>query len=205
MNSRYVIIFVVLCGLLLASAGCWTVDMPIPPRPRLQPQPQPQPQMRYVSQVMSPTILGHSDEIITLSFLDWQAPDKYAPSPSRKQLRKVPAAVAAWINDGMVRSELLYASSRAQAVDILRAGRYRFTLRILPADSKIKVRLRPGTAHLNCGNVEAEKIIEPGTSFAEFVIELDKGPCQLQAYFTNQLPNKRTVGAFYLDAQYLLR
>lgn len=201
MNSRPVIVFAALCGFLIASAGCWTVDMPIPPRPRPQPQPQP----RYVSQVKSPTILGHSDEIVTLSFLDWQPPDKYAPSPGRKQIRKVPAAVAAWINDGTVSTELSFASSRAQAVDILRAGRYRFTLRILPADSKIKVRLRPGTAHLNCGNIEAEKIIEPGASFAEFVIELDKGSCQLQAYFANQLPNKRTVGAFYVEVQYLSR
>ena len=201
MNSRYVIIFAALCGLLLATTGCWTVDMPIPPRSR----PRPQPQMLYVPQIMSPTILGASDEIVTLSLLDWQPPDKFSLSPSRDKLRKVPAAVAAWINDGMVRSELLYASSGTWSADILAAGRYRFTLRILPADSNIKVRLRPGTAHLNCGNIEAEKIIEPGTSFAEFVIELDKGPCQLQAYFTNQLPNKRAVGAFYLEARYLSR
>lgn len=197
MNSRPVIVFVTLCGLLLASAGCWTVDMPIPPRPRPQP--------RFVLPVKARIALGASDETVTLSFLDWQPPDKFAPSPGRKQLRKLPAAVAAWINDGMVRSELLYAASGAWSADILTAGRYRFTLRILPADSHTKVRLRPGTAYLNCGNIEAEKIIEPGVSFAEFVLELDKGPCQLQAYFTNQLPNKRAVGAFYVEVQYLSR
>lgn len=197
MNLKRVIRFATVCGLLLASAGCWTVDMPIPPRPRSQSQ------MRYVPQVASPIILGANDETITLSFEDWQPPDRFSLSPDPDKLRKVPDAVAAWINDGMVRNELLFASSGTWTTDVLTAGRYRFTLRILPADSHTKVRLRPGRAYLNCGYIEAEKIIEPGGSFAEFVLELDKGPCQLQAYFTNQLPNKRAAGVFYLNIRHL--
>ncbi len=196
MNLKCVIIFVALCGLLLASVGClsvghWSVERPI------------ELQQRSASPVKDRVVLGVGNKVVTLSFEDWQRPDKFAASPSQDRLRKVPAAVAAWVNDGTVSSELSFASSGAWAIYIPSAGRYRLTLRILPADSDIQVRLRPGRAHLNCGNIAAEKTIEPGAFFVEFVLELDSGSQNLQAYFTNQLPNRRTVGAFYVDARHL--
>lgn len=196
MNLKCVIRFATVCGFLLASAGCWSIGY-LPVEKPLQPLPRP------AFPVKERTALDAGGEIVTLSFEDWQVPEGLDPLPSQYQLRKVPFAVAVWINDGLVSDELSFAFSGASSIDVPRAGRYWFTLRILPAGSNLQVRLRQGRAYINCGNIAAEKKIEPGVSFIEFVLELDSGPQNLQAYFTNQLPNRRTVGAFYVDVQYI--
>jgi hypothetical protein len=145
---------------------------------------------------IAPAILISAGKTI-LSYKDWQIFD-CPEGVSRDSQRKVVRAVAAWINDGTVSDELANVCSGKWLVDIQTAGTYRITLRLVPEVSDMRVSLRPGRAYLNCSNAAAEQIITDGEFFVEFELELQMGESELEAYFTNQLPDRRKLSVMFV-------
>ncbi|GAG50479.1 unnamed protein product, partial [marine sediment metagenome] len=86
-------------------------------------------------------------------------------------------------------------------VDVTRAGKYKITLRILPKEAKEKVVLRRGDAHIICGRTNASKPIPENVGSVTMEVELEKGPAELECWFSNQLPDNKPIGALYVDVE----
>jgi len=91
------------------------------------------------------------------------------------------------------------------AVDIARGGNYRFTLRKLPAAADREwAALGEGEAFVRCGSLRERKRIDPGKTSCSIDAALEKGPADLECWFTGQRPDGvRESGAYFVDAEYL--
>ncbi len=104
------------------------------------------------------------------------------------------------------------------ALDVDRAGRYRFELRRWPRevdlpitapfiDAKPNREKTPGaaigakTANLMIGNISESKPVPQDAKFVEFTVELPKGPAELRTAFYDEVLNER--GAYYVYVQRL--
>jgi arylsulfatase A-like enzyme len=116
---------------------------------------------------------------------------------NQHQIRTAPVANGSW------------------AVDIGRAGRYRFELRRWPrevdlpigaayVDARPNREKAPGVgvnavkARIMLGNIDQTKSISPSDKFAEFAFDLPKGPAELRAIFYDESGTER--GSYYLYA-----
>ena len=83
-----------------------------------------------------------------------------------------------------------------------RKQKYKITLRILPKEAKEKVVLKPGEANIICGKTKVSKAIGKGAGSVTMVVDLGKGPAELECWFSNQLPGNKPIGALYVDVEY---
>ena len=104
------------------------------------------------------------------------------------------------------------------AVEISKAGRYRFELRRWPVEVDLAIdapftdtvpnmEKTPGTAisanraQLTIGAINETKPVQPGDKYAEFVVSLPQGPAQLQTAFHGADGTER--GAYYVYVERL--
>lgn len=145
-------------------------------------------------------VLGNSRENPSkMTCMDWHG-DGAAHVWNQKQIRTGPVANGYW------------------AVDIDRAGRYRFELRRWPRELDYAINAAytnplpnmettPGVAisavqaGLKIANVHETKPVQSGDKYAEFVVTLPKGKAELQTVFYGADGTER--GAYYLYAERL--
>ena len=84
------------------------------------------------------------------------------------------------------------------AVEVARAGTYRFTLRHQPAEAALALRAK--TARLAIGDVERSKPVPAGATAVAFDVELKPGQTRLQTWLDEEGGKSR--GAFFVDAEY---
>ena len=104
------------------------------------------------------------------------------------------------------------------AVDISRAGRYRFELRRWPREVDLPISapyvdaqpnrekargigVNAAKARIMIGTIDQAKPVTPQDKFAEFVLDLPQGPAQLRTTFYDSAGTER--GSYYLYAQRL--
>jgi hypothetical protein len=114
----------------------------------------------------------------TLTAHDWHG--KVAPS-SQEALRKLPAINGFW------------------AVEVAKAGTYRFTLRHLPAGAKCP--LRAARARLKAGEVSASGAVPAGAEEVALEVKLAAGKTRLQTWLEEEGGAGR--GAFYVEVRRL--
>jgi arylsulfatase A-like enzyme len=85
------------------------------------------------------------------------------------------------------------------AVEVERAGRYRFTLRERPAVADYP--LKPGTARLQIGDQALTKAVPPGVTGVTFEAELAPGKTRLQTVLAE--PGGVVRGAYFVEVEYL--
>jgi len=86
------------------------------------------------------------------------------------------------------------------AVEIARAGRYRFTLRQQPTEANFPI--QGDEARLKIGEVEASAPIPKGATGVDLEVELKPGKTRLQTWFTDKAKGK-SRGAFFVYVQRL--
>jgi arylsulfatase A-like enzyme len=136
-----------------------------------------------------------------LTSLDWHGDDGALKTWNQRQIRTAPIADGFW------------------AVDVTQAGRYRFELRRWPREVDLPINAtytntKPNqrdktpvvaiaavSARLMIGDIDQKKEIHPTDKFAEFVVELPKGPAGLRtAFYEADLAER---GAYYVYAERL--
>ena len=85
------------------------------------------------------------------------------------------------------------------AVEVERAGRYRFTLRERPVVAKHP--LPAGVARLKIGQLVLNKAIEPGATGVTFEVDLKPGETRLETWLAETGGEVR--GAFFVEVEYL--
>ena len=88
-------------------------------------------------------------------------------------------------------------------VHIVRAGRYRIALRFGEVSKEAWVSLRKGRAVFRLGPVEHSLDVGEGQAEARFDLTLPEGDGSLEAYFTGQRTDGRTVTPFFVEVEYL--
>ena len=83
------------------------------------------------------------------------------------------------------------------AVDVVRAGKYLFTLRARP--SGVEYALKAGTARLKIGDIEMSQPIAVGADSVTFEAQVPAGSCQLQTWFDQQDASSR--GAYFVEVK----
>ncbi len=124
-----------------------------------------------------PLVIGATESNpVTLNAHDWRGG---GPLPfSQEAVKRLPTQNGWW------------------AVDVARAGTYRFTLRHAPAEAKIP--LRAGKARVACGKAEAEAPIDGGAGVT-LTLKLPAGRTRLTTTLTEKSGAER--GAFYVDVE----
>ena len=89
------------------------------------------------------------------------------------------------------------ASNGFWAVDVKRAGRYEFTLRLRPAG--VDYPLEAGTARVQVGDAEAEAPIKAGAAAVTVALDLQPGEARLQTSLREE--NRGERGAFFVEVK----
>lgn len=114
--------------------------------------------------------------VVTLTCHDWHS-DQVPFDHS--QIRKDPEANGFW------------------AVDFVRDGRYRVTLRARPAG--VTHRLQKGTARLQVGEVDQSQPVVAGADHVAFEIDQSAGPAKLQTWLDGD--DAKSRGAFFVTIE----
>lgn len=112
-------------------------------------------------------------------------------------------SVVDWLNSGSQSDVLNDVLLGSWNVEVKTKGRYRITPRILPEEAKEIVCLKPGKAFMKFGEAEYELAVDSNHSSVSFEAELHKGQARLECWFSEQLPNNRLLGAFYVDVEFM--
>ena len=88
-------------------------------------------------------------------------------------------------------------------VHVVRAGRYRITLRFGQVNKNAWVPLRKGRAVFRLGPVDHSLAIEEGQREASFVVNLAAGDGTLETHLTGQRADGRPVTPFFVEVEYL--
>jgi arylsulfatase A-like enzyme len=136
-----------------------------------------------------------------LTCMDWHDDKEADKVWNQRQIREAPVANGFW------------------AVEILRAGKYRFELRRWPREVDLPINspfsngkpnqkeTTPGAAipavkaRLMIGQTDQSKPIHPGDKYVEFVVQLPKGPMGMRTAFYDPDWNER--GAYYVYVETL--
>jgi hypothetical protein len=102
-------------------------------------------------------------------------------------------------NQGMIKSPKLWANG-FWTVDVLKAGRYRFTLRQRPTEAEFPIQATE--ARLKIGKVDEKKPIPEGATGVSFEVTLKTGPARLQTWF-NDKPSGKSRGAYFVYVERL--
>ena len=86
------------------------------------------------------------------------------------------------------------------AIEVVRSGRYRFTLRERPAEADYPIQGR--TANLQVGRHQADRPIPQGATSVAFEMDLDPGTTTLRASFAKQNGTER--GAYFVYVERLV-
>jgi arylsulfatase A-like enzyme len=123
-----------------------------------------------------PLVIGSPEENPTeITAHDWRG--NQVPW-DQSMIRKMPAVNSTW------------------AIEVARAGNYRFTLRHAPPEAKIP--LRATRARVRLGDKEAIAEVTPGSLAVDVVLRLPAGSSRLQTWLENKTESR---GAFYLDVR----
>jgi len=150
--------------------------------------------------------LGHEAENpARLTCHDWQESVVAAGDPAQRRLavwqQEVLAKVATDESPEQ-RREIIFSGMGAWGVVIEQAGTYRLTVRKLPAVATTEQRaLKPGSAHVLCAGVTAERTVAAGDTEAVLDLALPAGEAMLEAWFTGQAPAGALCGAFFVEVE----
>lgn len=91
-------------------------------------------------------------------------------------------------------------------LEAARAGNYLVRMSLVPLDApeeerRTLGRLRPGVAHVRVGKQETQLEVMEGASSVAIRMDLDAGPADLEAWFSGQLPEKRKLGALFVEIE----
>jgi hypothetical protein len=136
---------------------------------------------------------------------DWQVSQVAGDDPAQRRLQvwqqEVLARVATDESPEQQR-ELVLSGMGSWGVVFDQAGEYAITLRKLPAAARPEQRaLKPGTAHILCGEVCASRAVAAGDTEAVLTVALPAGEAMLEAWFTDQTPDGSDCGAFFVDVE----
>ena len=81
------------------------------------------------------------------------------------------------------------------AIDIERAGKYRFTLRHQPKVANFPLAAK--TARIKIGDLDVKQPVPEGATAVDLEVELKAGPAQLTTWLDDESGKSR--GAFYVE------
>ncbi|MBT8043569.1 MAG: hypothetical protein KJO79_01360, partial [Verrucomicrobiae bacterium] len=98
------------------------------------------------------------------------------------------------------------AYSGSWAVNIVRAGRYKITARLLPEQAssdreKELAKLKGGQAFVRLGRNQVQLGLMKGASSISVLVDSDAGVTDLECWFTGQLALERELGAFFVEIE----